>query len=72
MKISEFLSQRYGAGSPSVALSTRKYACHALLPDEVRQAANLGWKLYPVTLLAKLGACRSDLQMKPFMSYARR
>lgn len=54
MKLSNFFLERYGPGAPSAALNPHQYACHSLLPDEVRRAANLGWKIYPVTPFAKL------------------
>jgi Bifunctional DNA primase/polymerase, N-terminal len=62
VKLRDFLLERYNPGSPSPASNPLQYALHSLLPDEVRKAANLGWQIYPVTLLAKL-AGTPDLLM---------
>lgn len=58
-----------GPGSPAAAFASRHYNRHAILPEDVRQAANLGLRIFPVSLLAKLkgtpdlfnGAATSDI-----------
>jgi hypothetical protein len=58
-----------GPGSPAAAFASRHYNRHAILPGDVRQAANLGLRIFPVSLLAKLkgtpdlfiGAATSDI-----------
>lgn len=43
-----------GPGSPAAAFASRHYNRHAILPEDVRQVANLGLRIFPVSLLAKL------------------
>jgi hypothetical protein len=52
--IDDFFSERYGPSSPSVAFTSRQYNRYSALSDEVREAANRGWRVFPVTQLAKL------------------
>jgi hypothetical protein len=54
VNLSDFFLERYSPGSTSPASNSFRDARHCLVPDEVRNAANLGWQIYPVTLLAKL------------------
>src|SRR5271165_2096607 len=48
--------ERYSSSSPSAAVFASREYNHlsALLPEEVRQAANRGWRVFPVSKLAKL------------------
>jgi hypothetical protein len=43
-----------GLSLPSAALTSSTNHRHSILPEEVRQAANLGWRIFPVSPLAKL------------------
>lgn len=43
-----------GPGSPAAAFASRHYNRHAVLPEDMRKAANLGLRIFPVSLLAKL------------------
>jgi hypothetical protein len=40
--------------SPTAAFASRHYNRHVILPEDVLQAANLGLRIFPVSLLAKL------------------
>jgi hypothetical protein len=40
--------------SPPTALTSSTNHRHSILPEEVRQAANLGWRIFRVSPLAKL------------------
>ena len=52
--VEQFLSERYGPNSPFASTTTRQYTRRSLLSKEARQAANLGWRIFPVPLIAKL------------------
>jgi hypothetical protein len=52
MNIERFFSEH--SSSPSAAFTSSPSNHPSTLPDEVRQAANLGWRVFPVSLLAKL------------------
>lgn len=49
MEFEKFFLEHYGPGSPSAAFNR-----HPALPDEVREAANRGWRIFPVPEVAKL------------------
>ena len=52
--LDEFFYELYGSGSPAAAFTTLQYHHNSALPDEVRKAANRGWRIFPVTQIAKL------------------
>jgi hypothetical protein len=62
--VEEFFLEHYGPGSPSAAFSTRQYNCHPALPEEVHEAANRCWLVFPVPELAQL-AGNPDLLIAP-------
>jgi hypothetical protein len=51
MEIEPFLKS---LSSPLAAFTSSTNHRHSILPEEVRQAANLGWRIFPVCPLAKL------------------
>lgn len=54
VNLSQFFTERCGPDSYPAASSPRPNVLHSLLPDEIRKTASLGWKIFPVTPLAKL------------------
>ena len=52
MNIERFFSEHLS--SPSAAFTSSPSNCPSILPEEVRQVANLGWRVFPVSSLAKL------------------
>ncbi len=54
MKLNDSFLERAYQGPRSAASSLCLDVQHSHLPDEVRQAASLGWHIYPVIPLAKL------------------
>lgn len=52
MEIERFFTERLS--SPSAAFTSSTNHRPSILPEEVRQAANLGWRIFPVSPLAKL------------------
>jgi len=52
--VEKFFLEHYGPSSSSAACTTRQDKCHSALPDEVREAANRGWLIFPVPQLARL------------------
>ncbi len=55
MDLEKFFSQL--SNSPSAAFRSRQYTRPSALPEEIRQAAARGLKLFPVSLPAKLTGC---------------
>jgi hypothetical protein len=51
--VEEFFFQQYGPGSPSAAFPARQGADPSALHEAVRQAANRGWRVFPISPLAK-------------------
>ena len=53
MDIERFFSERLSSPSAAFTSSTNHHR-PSTLPEEVRQAANLGWQIFPISPLAKL------------------
>jgi Bifunctional DNA primase/polymerase, N-terminal len=58
--IEEFFSNLEHPSSPSKRFTPTHHNDRSTLPDAVRQAANRGWKIFPLSMLAK-AAARPDL-----------
>ncbi len=54
--LEDFFFEKYGPSSPSTAFTSLTGNRSSTLPEEVRQAANRGWHVFPVSPLAKFTA----------------
>lgn len=56
MNLEDYFFEKYGPTSPSTAFTPRTGNRSLTLAEEVRQAANRGWHVFPVSPLAKFTA----------------
>ncbi len=56
MNLEDYFFEKYGPGSPSTASTSCAGNLSLGLPEEVRQAANRGWHVFPISPLAKFTA----------------
>jgi len=56
MNLEDYFFEKYGSTSPSTAFTSSTGNRPLTLPEEVRQAANRGWHVFPISPLAKFTA----------------